>query len=101
MNDIGVKNKDHQEIADAHRLESSTQTVLQKLKSMPILIMLVIIWIAFICLNKNFLTINNMITLFVANAYFAVAAAGETFVIMTGGIDHMWLRFPRHISGHC
>jgi ribose transport system permease protein len=49
--------------------------------------MLVIVWVVFIFLSPNFLTANNMVTLFVANAFFCIAAIGQTFVLITGGID--------------
>lgn len=87
MNHTNAEKGSQQEMIAAGRLKKNLYSVLEQLKRMPILLMLIVIWIIFICLSENFLTVNNMITLFVANAYFAVAAAGETFVIMTGGID--------------
>ena len=71
----------------AYRAKRGTQTIAKNIISTPIIIMLVVVWVVFIFLSKNFLTGNNMITLFVANAFFCVAAIGEAFVLMSGGID--------------
>ena len=71
----------------AYRAKRGTQTIAKNIISTPIIIMLVVVWVVFIFLSKNFLTGNNMITLFVANAFFCVAAIDEAFVLMSGGID--------------
>jgi ribose/xylose/arabinose/galactoside ABC-type transport system permease subunit len=60
---------------------------LGKISGMPIVFMLVFVWLVFIVISRNFFTANNMVTLFVSNSYFFVAATAETFVLMTGGID--------------
>ncbi len=59
----------------------------KKVFTLPALYMLIISIIIFSCVNKSFLTFNNIITLFVMNSYFIIAASGETIVLMTGGID--------------
>jgi ribose/xylose/arabinose/galactoside ABC-type transport system permease subunit len=53
----------------------------------PALYMLIIAVVVFSYVNKSFLTFNNIVTLVVMNSFFAIAASGETFVLMTGGID--------------
>lgn len=58
-----------------------------KLFKIPALYMLIIAIVVFSNVNKSFLTFNNIITLLVMNSYFAIAATGEIFVLMTGGID--------------
>lgn len=59
----------------------------RKIANTPVILLLTVVWIFFICYSKAFLTPNNMMTLLVANAYFVAAAIGETYVLMTGGID--------------
>lgn len=61
--------------------------LIKKVANTPVVLLLAIVWIFFICYSKAFLTPNNMMTLLVVNAYFAIAAIGETYVLMTGGID--------------
>ena len=63
------------------------QALLKKLLNTPILLMLVGVWILFIFLNGTFFKTNNLLTLFVVNAFFGVGVIAETFVLMTGGID--------------
>jgi ribose/xylose/arabinose/galactoside ABC-type transport system permease subunit len=70
-----------------HRLKSSVQALLGQISGMPVIIMLVFIWLVFSIISRYFFTANNIVTLFVSNSYFFIAAIGETFVLMTGGID--------------
>jgi ribose/xylose/arabinose/galactoside ABC-type transport system permease subunit len=63
------------------------QASLKKVASTPILIMLFGVWVLFFFFNSSFFKSNNLITLFVVNAFFGVGVIGETFVLMTGGID--------------
>jgi ribose/xylose/arabinose/galactoside ABC-type transport system permease subunit len=75
------------EDSPAYRLKSGAQALLGKITGMPVMIMLVFVWVVFIIISRNFFTANNMVTLFVSNSFFFIAAIGETFVLMTGGID--------------
>lgn len=61
--------------------------ILDKLVEMPIIVMLLASWIFFICYSDKFLTLSNILTLLGTNAYFAVTAIGEVYVMLTGGID--------------
>ncbi|HWQ88782.1 MAG TPA: ABC transporter permease [Desulfitobacteriaceae bacterium] len=71
----------------AYSLKIGAQAFLGKISSMPVMVMLAFVWIVFIIISRNFFTPNNLVTLFVSNSFFFVAAIGETFVLMTGGID--------------
>jgi ribose/xylose/arabinose/galactoside ABC-type transport system permease subunit len=74
-------------VLDPYRIKSSVQALLGQISGMPVIIMLVFVWLTFSIISKYFLTANNIVTLFVSNSYFFIAAVGETFVLMTGGID--------------
>lgn len=65
----------------------SLKELAKKAINTPVVFLLAIVWVFFICYSKAFLTPDNMMTLLVVNAYFAIAAVGETYVLMTGGID--------------
>jgi ribose/xylose/arabinose/galactoside ABC-type transport system permease subunit len=89
MRDSGAKRigPDGHEDLPAYRFKSGMQAFLGKISGMPVLIMLVFVWLVFIIISRTFFTANNMVNLFSSNSYFFVAAIGETFVLMTGGID--------------
>ncbi len=87
MAETNTKIKNRQEGTAACRFMNGTHAVWSRLRSMPVLFMLVAVWLVFILMSDAFLTVGNIITLFVMNAIFAIAATGETFVLMTGGID--------------
>lgn len=46
-----------------------------------------LIFIVFSFLNTNFLSINNVLNIVVQSSIIAIIAAGQTIVILTGGID--------------
>jgi ribose transport system permease protein len=71
----------------AHRVNRGARALVESVTRTPIVVMLIAVWVLFIFLNRMFFTANNMVTLVVVNSFFAVAAIGETFVLMTGGID--------------
>lgn len=73
--------------ASARHPRGGAQKLISAIARNPIAFMLIAVWLLFPLLNPMFLTGNNIVTLLVANAFFAVAAVGETFVLMTGGID--------------
>lgn len=60
---------------------------LRKLSEMPVILLILLEWPLFALLNPKFLSVNNMLSLFVSNSYFVVAAIGLFFVFLTGGID--------------
>ncbi|MCC8179701.1 MAG: ABC transporter permease [Planctomycetes bacterium] len=60
---------------------------LRKLSEMPVIVLILLEWPLFALLNPKFLSANNILSLFVSNPYFIVAAIGLFFVFLTGGID--------------
>ncbi len=48
---------------------------------------LLLIWIVLSVLSPYFFTVNNLFEITLQSAVFAIIAAGETFVILSGGID--------------
>lgn len=48
---------------------------------------LLLIWIVLSVLSPYFFTVNNLFEITLQSAVFAIIAAGETFVIFSGGID--------------
>ncbi len=61
--------------------------IVKQLKTMQVLPILILMWICFAIMSKEFLTGSNMVTLLVGNSVMAVATIGQTLVLMTGGID--------------
>ena len=61
--------------------------VINKMKSMQVLPILVLMAIYFAITTDEFLTGNNMVTLLVGNSVMAIATIGQALVLMTGGID--------------
>ncbi|MFN2199851.1 MAG: ABC transporter permease [Caldilineaceae bacterium] len=72
---------------------SRTSMVMDTLKSIlsrqgvPLLILLVIMWIALGFMSPYFFTIDNLFEITLQMAVIAIIAAGETFVILSAGID--------------
>jgi ribose transport system permease protein len=70
---------------------------LEKLKNIPLsraqkqflstLSGLIIVMIAFSCLSEYFLTVDNLLTVATQTAVIAIIAIGQTYVLITGGID--------------
>lgn len=56
-------------------------------KSYSLYLAFVLIFIVFSFLNTNFLSINNVLNIVVQSSIIAIIAAGQTIVILTGGID--------------
>lgn len=56
-------------------------------KTPPIVFGFLILFIGFSVLNHNFLTVGNWMSLFTQMGPMAMLAAGETLIILTGGID--------------
>ncbi|GAK59246.1 ribose transport system permease protein, RbsC [Candidatus Vecturithrix granuli] len=50
-------------------------------------IILLLIWVILSFLSPYFFTVNNLFEITLQSAVFAIIAAGETFVIFSGGID--------------
>ena len=50
-------------------------------------LILLLIWIVLAILSPYFFTVNNLFEITLQSAVFAIIAAGETFVIVSGGID--------------
>lgn len=65
----------------------STQNIFEVLKSYSLYLAFLIIFIVFSLLNKNFLSINNILNIIVQSAIIAIIAVGQTMVILTSGID--------------
>ncbi len=86
MNDFELKLRNKKNNASG-RQTNGVRKSLKKLINRPVLLLLIVAFLYFTINNRQFLSINNFITLFVANAYFAIAAIGELMVILTGGID--------------
>jgi ribose/xylose/arabinose/galactoside ABC-type transport system permease subunit len=70
-----------------NRSLSPVKETIGYLSQMPVLLLLIVVFVTFVFLNKRFLTGSNMITIFVSNAFFGIAAIGQVFVLVTGGID--------------
>jgi ribose transport system permease protein len=57
------------------------------LKSYILYFAFIIIFIIFSVLNKNFLSINNVLNIIVQSSIIAIIAVGQTMVILSAGID--------------
>ena len=79
----------------AHRLSAGAQASLRGILRTPVFIMLVGVLVLFGFVNGTFFKTNNLLTLFVVNAFFGVGVIGEAFVLMTGGID---LSIPQNLA---
>lgn len=61
--------------------------VLEIIKSYSLYLAFLVIFVAFSLLNKNFLSINNVLNIIVQSSIIAIIAVGQTMVILTSGID--------------
>ncbi|SHH91141.1 ABC transporter permease [Clostridium grantii] len=61
--------------------------ITKNIKDLGILVGLLVMGIVFSMLSENFLTINNILTIALQTAVIAILAIGETYVIITSGID--------------
>ena len=70
-------------------LNVSVEAVLRLLRNQVIsmLLILILIWIVLALLSPYFFTVTNLFEITLQSAVFAIIAAGETFVIFSGGID--------------
>jgi ribose transport system permease protein len=77
------------ETADAARQLAATKrrARLGTLLSLTLLVLLALLWIVLAFSTNSFWTYNNITNLLRQGAMIAILAIGETFVIITGGID--------------
>ena len=70
-------------------LYACVEAVLRLLRNQVIsmLLILILIWIVLALLSPYFFTVTNLFEITLQSAVFAIIAAGETFVIFSGGID--------------
>jgi len=61
--------------------------VFELIKSYSLYLAFMVIFVAFSLLNKNFLSINNVLNIIVQSSIIAIIAVGQTMVILTSGID--------------
>ena len=68
---------------------AGTETALRLLRHQVVsmLLILILIWIVLALLSPYFFTVTNLFEITLQSAVFAIIAAGETFVIFSGGID--------------
>ena len=66
------------------RMLSTGRKMFGSLKAFSVLILLGVVFAAF---NRNFLSVNNLITVLQQSSHIAILAYAETLVIITGGID--------------
>ncbi len=72
------------------RTSSSPGAYLSELlrkQTFSMFIILLLIWLILSFLSPYFFTVNNLFEITLQSAVFAIIAAGETFVIFSGGID--------------
>jgi ribose transport system permease protein len=67
------------------RIEPAVRLLRNQVFSM--LLILILIWIVLALLSPYFFTVTNLFEITLQSAVFAIIAAGETFVIFSGGID--------------
>lgn len=63
------------------------KSVLEIMKSYSLYLAFIVIFITFSLLNKNFLSIDNILNIIVQSSILAIIAVGQTMVILTSGID--------------
>jgi len=76
--------------SDGNRPNRNVLNVIQDLyrqQSISMLFILIIMWIILSVLSPYFFTINNLFEITLQSAVIALIAAGESFVIFSGGID--------------
>ena len=81
MNDV-----DTAQPSRASMVMDTLKSILSR-QGVPLLILLVIMWIALGFMSPYFFTIDNLFEITLQMAVIAIIAAGETFVILSAGID--------------
>jgi ribose transport system permease protein len=71
-------------IKSPSKIKQALQTLISKASLLPFLI---ILWVVFAISTPSFATFRNLHTLLAATAVIAVAAIGETLILLTAGID--------------
>jgi ribose transport system permease protein len=73
-------------MAAGTRLRSTINELLRR-QTFSMFLILLLIWLVLSLLSPVFFTVNNLFEITLQSAVFAIIAAGETFVIFSGGID--------------
>src|SRR6202045_4008016 len=85
---MSVESKTDAEAAEAVRLTATrNRGRIGTLLSLTLLALLALLWIVLAFSTPSFWTYNNITNLLRQGAMTAILAIGETFVIITGGID--------------
>lgn len=73
----------------ANSVSQSVEMALRVLKNQvfSMLLILILTWIVLAFLSPYFFTVRNLFEITLQSSVFAIIAAGETFVIFSGGID--------------
>jgi ribose transport system permease protein len=66
---------------------SNLKSIQDLLKSYILYFAFIIIFVIFSVLNKNFLSVNNVLNIIVQSSIIAIIAVGQTMVILSSGID--------------
>ena len=76
-------------VTKARSISQKVETVmgLGKNQAFSMLLILILIWIVLAFLSPYFFTVRNLFEITLQSSVFAIIAAGETFVIFSGGID--------------
>jgi ribose transport system permease protein len=79
----------HTSLTKANSVTQSVETALRVLKNQvfSMLLILILTWIVLAFLSPYFFTVRNLFEITLQSSVFAIIAAGETFVIFSGGID--------------
>ena len=80
----------NQNLSDEHRKNWDVLSIFQYLyqqQSISMLFILIIMWVILSLLSPYFFTVNNLFEITLQSAVIALIAAGESFVIFSGGID--------------
>jgi len=80
----------NQNIPDDHRQNWDVLSIFQYLyqqQSISMLFILIIMWVVLSLLSPYFFTVSNLFEITLQSAVIALIAAGESFVIFSGGID--------------
>src|ERR1700731_544307 len=85
---MSVESKTDAEAAEAVRLTATrNRGRIGTLLSLTLLVLLALMWVALAFSTNSFWTYNNITNLLRQGAMTAILAIGETFVIITAGID--------------
>jgi ribose transport system permease protein len=76
-------------VSKARSISQKVETVtgLRKNPVFSMLLILILTWIVLAFLSPYFFTVRNLFEITLQSSVFAIIAAGETFVILSGGID--------------